>query len=302
MIGSNAINTVYNVHQQNIGTTEPERNGMTAGVQGQSLRIEGIRVNLEVPDGYDINVMARGHVQNMGWLDPVYNGQLCGTEGLGLRLEAIQLELSGKDAVKFDIWQQVHVENIGWMNWMRGGELSGSEGYSYRIEGLRVLVLEEGISLKVDGVEGFVKYEPPKPQPAQPSNMVSEHFSKTEIACDCIPEKEWFGWCDGYPDTETMNQNLPYLLNILEAIRNYFNVPVIITSLIRCPSCNDYWGGIPGSYHTSWQAVDVVVPGFSAYEVAVAAHNLTGCGARYYVSSGFTHLEPPGCGIYKQED
>ena len=303
MIGSNDINTVYMVHQQNVGNLPSERNGMACGFIGKSLRLEGFRLTLEVPEGYDIHVMARAHVQDKGWLDPVYDGDLCGTEGKGLRLEAIQLQLSGKDAENLDIWQQVHVENIGWMNWMRGGELSGSEGFGLRIESIKVIVLEKSKSLKADNCVGFVKYVPPEPTTSwQPANMVSEHFSLLETACDCIPEKEGFGFCDGFPEKELMEQNRAYLIYVLEALRNYFQTPVIITSMIRCPQCNEYWGGIPGSYHTTWQAVDIVVPGHDSEEVATTAYNLTGCGARFYVSKGFTHIEPPGCGIYKQED
>jgi hypothetical protein len=297
-----AINTVYAGHVQDIGWEPEVRNGVDAGTTGQGRRLEAITCKLEKPDDFDIHVMCRAHVQNIGWMDPVYDGDICGTVGQGLALQAIQLELFGPDADKYDIWFQVHVRNRGWMNWMCGGELAGTVGLDLQAEAIRIMVFAKGVSLKTDGVDGFVEYvAPPAQDPAINTDMVSPHFSKKEVSCDCTEWKYGFGYCNGYPEQELMAQNMPYLLNILEAVRNYFGTAVIITSMIRCEQCNDHWGGIPGSYHTTWQAVDIVVPGHSAYEVAVAANDLTGCGARYYEIDGFTHLEPPGCGVYCQQ-
>lgn len=296
------INTLYAPHIQDAGWGPEVRNGVDAGTTGQNKRLEAFTCKLEVPDGIDLHVMCRAHVAKKGWLNPVYDGEICGTVGEGLALQAVQLQLSGADADKYDIWIQVHVQNKGWMNWMSGGELAGTVGFDLQAEAIRIMVFKKGVSLKTDGVLGFVEYvAPPEKDPVVNSDMVSEHFSKQEISCDCAPWKNGFGWCDGYPEQGLMAQNLPWLIGVLEAVRNHFNTAVIITSMIRCGDCNDYWGGVPGSYHTEWQAVDIVVPGHSAYEVAVAANNLTGCGARYYRASGFTHLEPPGCGVCCQE-
>lgn len=296
------INTIYAGHSQDTGWGPEVRNGVDAGTTGQNKRLEAITIKLEVPEGVDLHVMCRAHVRNKGWLDPVYDGEICGTVGEGLALQAIQLQLSGADADKYEIWIQTHVQNKGWMNWMSGGELSGTVGLDLQAEAIRVMVFAKGVSLKVDGVVGFVEYvAPPAKDPVIDTDMVSPHFSKKEISCDCTDWKYGFNYCDGYPEQGLMAENMPYLLNVLEAIRNYFGTDVIITSMIRCQDCNDHWGGIPGSYHTTWQAVDVVVPGHSAYEVAVVANDLTGCGARYYEIDGFTHLEPAGCGVYCQQ-
>ena len=296
------VNTVYAGHVQDFGWEPEVRNGIDCGTTGQNKRLEAFTCKLELPDGIDLHLMCRAHVQNLGWMDPVYDGEICGTVGQGLALEAIQLQLSGADADKYEVWNQVHVQNKGWMNWMKGGELSGTVGFALQAEAIRVMVFAKGVSLKTDGVEGFVQYVvPPAQDPVVNTEMASEHFSKKETSCDCTDWKEGFGWCDGYPEQALMAQHLPWLLGVLEAVRNYFGTAVIITSMIRCQKCNDYWGGVPGSYHTEWQAVDIVVPGHSPYDVAVVANNLTGCGARYYRSSGFTHLEPAGCGVYCQE-
>lgn len=299
------VNTVYAAQVQNDGWKPEVRNGVDAGTTGQNKRLEAFTVKLELPEGVDLHVMCRAHVQNKGWLEPVYDGEVCGTVGEGLALQAIQLQLSGADADKYEIWSQTHVQNKGWMNWMFGGELSGTVGFDLQAEAIRILVFAKGVSLKTDGVEGFVQYVAPPAVPVEAvqsnPDQASPHFTWSELSCDCTPWKYGFGWCDGYPEQDLKNENASYLLGILEAIRDYFGTAVIVTSMIRCGDCNDHWGGIPGSYHTTWQAVDVVVPGHSAYEVAVVANDLTGCGSRYYEIDGFTHLEPAGCGVYCQQ-
>jgi len=296
------INTVYSTHVQNDGWKPEVRNGVDAGTTGQNKRLEAFTCKLEVPDGVDLHVMCRAHVAQKGWLDPVYDGAICGTVGEGLALQAIQLQLSGADAADYEIWFQVHVKNRGWMNWMSGGELAGTVGLDLQAEAIRIMVFKKGVSLKTDGVLGFVEYvAPPAADPVVNPNMAGKYFAWAELACDCVKPEYGFGWCDGYPEQDLKNQNAPYLINILDRLREYLGAMIIVTSMIRCQDCNDHWGGIPGSYHTTWQAVDIVVPGFSPYEVAVAANELTGCGARYYRSSGFTHLELPGCGVYCQE-
>ncbi|AFA49815.1 D-Ala-D-Ala carboxypeptidase family metallohydrolase [Acetobacterium woodii] len=296
------VNTIYAPHVQNDGWGPEVRNGVDAGTTGQNKRLEAFTCKLELPEGVDLHVMCRAHVKNKGWLDPVYDGEICGTVGEGLSLQAIQLQLSGADSDKYEIWIQVHVQNRGWMNWMSGGELAGTVGFDLQAEAIRIMVFAKGVSLKTDGVVGFVEYvAPPAADPVVNKNMAGKYFSWKELSCDCPPWKYGFGWCDGYPEQDLKNQNAPYLIDILDKVREYFGSQVIVTSMIRCQDCNDHWGGIPGSYHTTWQAVDIVVPGHSAYEVAVVANNLTGCGARYYEIDQFTHLEPPGCGVYCQQ-
>ena len=297
------INTIYSGHVQDIGWGPEVRNGVGAGTTGQNKRLEAFKLKLEVPDGLEVKVMKRAHVQDFGWLDPVYgDDDICGTVGLGKELQAIQLQLYGKDADQYEIWFQLHVQNKGWMNWMSGGELAGTVGLALQAEDIRIMVFKKGVSLKTDGVVGFVEYvAPPAKDPVVDANMAGKYFSWAELACDCVKPEYGFGWCDGYPEQDLKNQNAPYLIDILDRLREYLGAMIIVTSMIRCGDCNDHWGGIPGSYHTTWQAIDIVVPGFSPYEVAAAANELTGCGARYYRASGFTHLEPPGCGVYCQE-
>lgn len=296
------VSSVYKVHNAEIAWSEEKRNGVTAGSEGSNLQMEAFILKLEVPEGIDLKARYRVLESNVGWTEFVNEGEIAGTVGEARQLEAIAIELTGFDADKYDVFYQVHVSGTGWMNWMKNGDQAGTEGFALQAEGIRIIVFKKGVELRTDGVHGFVKYEaPPAVDPATDSSMAGKYFTWKELSCDCPDWKYGFGYCDGYPEQSLMEQNLPWLLDVLEKIRNYFGSPVIITSMIRCPDCNDHWGGIPGSYHTTWQAVDIVVPGHSAYEVAVVANDLTGCGARHYDIDCFTHIEPAGCGVYCQQ-
>ena len=78
----------------------------------------------------------------------------------------------------------------------------------------------------------------------------SAHFLMDEYACDCA------GYCDGWPAAMD-----PELLEKIEALRCYFDQPIIITSGVRCERRNAEVGGIPNSWHLSGHAADFVLPG-----------------------------------------
>ena len=73
---------------------------------------------------------------------------------------------------------------------------------------------------------------------------LSPHFIRSEFACPCGCG------CDTV-DAE--------LLTVLEAIRNFFGLPVTISSGIRCPTHNDDIGGVGGSQHMTGKAADFTV-------------------------------------------
>ena len=125
----------YQAHVQNIGWQEPVSDGTRAGTEGESLRMEAVRINLVNANG---GVRYKAHVQNIGWQDWVANGAEAGTHAQSLRVEAIRVELTGAIATDYDIWYRVHVQNVGWMGWAKDGELAGSAGFARRIEALEV--------------------------------------------------------------------------------------------------------------------------------------------------------------------
>ena len=91
----------YCAHIQGIGWGNNgkgrwEGTDMLSGTEGQSKRLEGIRIRLagEIAKEYDI--WYRTHVQKYGWTDWASNGTSCGSEGIGYRLEGIQIKLLPK--------------------------------------------------------------------------------------------------------------------------------------------------------------------------------------------------------------
>ena len=141
-IGPVSVN--YSTHVQNIGWQEYVRDGVMAGTEGQSLRLEAMAVNVE--SDMDLGVRYCTHVQNIGWQDWKYNGEAAGTEGLSYRLEGLKIELTGSEADNYDIYYRVHVQNIGWMNWVSNGQMAGTEGQSLRLEGLQIKIVPKGTS------------------------------------------------------------------------------------------------------------------------------------------------------------
>ncbi len=114
-----------------------------AGTTGQSLRLEGIHINVIGVPG--VGVEYRTHVQNIGWEENwTSNGGFSGTEGQSLRLEAIEIRLTGENAGAYTIWYRTHVQNFGWTGWACNGQSCGSAGYSYRLEGIEIVILPAG--------------------------------------------------------------------------------------------------------------------------------------------------------------
>lgn len=93
------------------------------------------------------------------------------------------------------------------------------------------------------------------------SDGSTPHFARNEFACDCGGAT-----CDGFPAEMCLE-----LLLKLEALRNALNVPVIITSGLRCPERNAAVGGVPQSQHLFGQAADLYAPGIAITTVAAIA-------------------------------
>ena len=133
----------YQTHVQNVGWQDYVKNGAMSGTEGRSLRLEGIKINLN-NKRISGNIEYSTHVQNIGWQNFVKNGSMSGTEGRSLRLEGIKIRLTGDLADKYDIYYRVHSQNIGWMGWAKNGEPAGTAGFSYRLEGIQIVVVNKG--------------------------------------------------------------------------------------------------------------------------------------------------------------
>ena len=135
---------VYQTHVQSIGWQELRYNGAMSGTEGQSKRLEAIRISLA---GQDVGggIEYRTHVQSKGWEpDWVKNGDDSGTEGQSKRLEAIQIRLTGEMAQKYDIYYHIHAQSYGWLGWAKNGEPAGTSGQAKRLEGIEIVLRKKG--------------------------------------------------------------------------------------------------------------------------------------------------------------
>lgn len=167
----------YQTHVENIGWQMKVADGEVSGTSGQSLRLEGIHIDIDSND-YDLGVTYQTHIQNIGWEANTESGwksdgQMSGTTGLSYRLEAIQLKLTRADASKFDIYYQVHAQNIGWMGWAKNGESAGTAGFSYRLEGIRIKIVPKGSQAPGSTEEPFRK------EPSSIINVTAVELNKT---------------------------------------------------------------------------------------------------------------------------
>jgi len=279
----------YQVHMQDKGWGDWVKNGAVAGTIGESRRIEAIRfVLIDKQEDEEIFLHGNAHVENIGWLGFVPEDEVCGTTGEARKLEALQLQLVGEGADKYSVQFRTHSQDVGTLDWAKDGELSGSEGAGLRTEAIQIMITDKGVDLGLSDVPSFKHFDPKPvelPPIETPENMASTHFAKIEYACDCVPEKYGFGWCDGYP--QEMNQEL---INKIEQLRVNIGVPITISSGVRCPDCNSYWGGVPDSVHLEGGAADLVCPSLSVDELADAALNV-GLGVIRYYSSRFVHVQ-----------
>lgn len=106
---------------------------------------------------------------------------------------------------------------------------------------------------------------------------LSEHFSKSEMACSC--------GC-GF-------DNPSYLLvQLLESIRSYFNKPIKINSACRCEKHNKEVGGEPNSQHVKGNAADINVVGVPCSRVWAYLNEKHRGGLGRYDT--FTHVDVRG--------
>lgn len=67
-------------------------------------------------------------------------------------------------------------------------------------------------------------------------------------------------------DSNTLDNLLLLIINVLQPLREYVKKPIIITSGYRCPELNKKVGGVANSQHLTGQACDFVIQGMSIKE------------------------------------
>ena len=144
----------YQTHIQDIGWQSWKINKATSGTEGQSKRLEGIR--LQLSSDLSGTISYKTHVQDYGWQDWKSNGEMAGTSGESKRLEAIQIKLSGDVANTYDVYYRVHAQDYGWLDWAKNGESAGTEGKSKRLEAIQVVLVKKGSSAPGSTSKPFV--------------------------------------------------------------------------------------------------------------------------------------------------
>ena len=124
----------YQTHVQDIGWQTQVKDGEIAGTEGQSKRLEAIKIELKNLE--NIKIKYQTHIEDIGWQNWKYNGELTGTESQSKRLEAIKILLYYSEVYK--IIYIVHIHDIGWQDWKFDGEVAGTEGQSKRIEAIQI--------------------------------------------------------------------------------------------------------------------------------------------------------------------
>ena len=132
----------YQTHVQTYGWQEYVKDGMMSGTNGESKRLEGIRIKVDGVEG--LGVEYRTHVQTYGWQEYVHDGDMAGTSGQSKRLEAINIRLTGEKAAEYDVYYCVHVQTFGWLGWAKNNEMAGTAGYAKRLEGIMIRILPKG--------------------------------------------------------------------------------------------------------------------------------------------------------------
>lgn len=110
----------------------------------------------------------------------------------------------------------------------------------------------------------------------EPVGDLTENFSRSEFACKC-------GCGFNTVDVDT--------LALLEAIREYFGKPVVITSACRCANHNSSVGGAKNSQHVYGRATDIKIPGVSPIEISWFAETLIPDSGGIGVYESFCHLD-----------
>ena len=107
---------------------------------------------------------------------------------------------------------------------------------------------------------------------------MSKFFNDSELACKC---------CGSLPDNGIDSR----LFDLLDEMREYFGVPMYITSGYRCPAHNAEVGGVPNSQHVMGIAADIDATVLGVDLIAEIAEQYGADGVGKYYASQFVHVD-----------
>lgn len=128
--------------------------------------------------------------------------------------------------------------------------------------------------LFVDGIVGQKTFEKLRNSESLESYKC-KYFKDSEFTCKC--------GCG-------TNLQKNGIKKIADEIREHFGKPAIITSGTRCAKHNKEVGGVAGSYHTTGNAIDIVVNGVSASKVLAYCKTMVASGRARYTYGGTTQM------------
>jgi len=96
--------------------------------------------------------------------------------------------------------------------------------------------------------------------------QLSDHFTLAELTKSSTAERMGI---DNEPGSEVIGKLTLVCENILEPVRNHYDIPFAPNSGFRCLELNREIGSSDSSQHVSGEAVDFEIPGISNKEVAL---------------------------------
>lgn len=167
-------------------------------------------------------------------------------------------------------------------------QLLNKHGFNLAVDGIigddtinAIKSIQSKKGLKIDGIAGAdtIKALSRTSSSSSSSSTVNwdkvKYFKKSEFKCQCGGK-----YCNGYP-VEMSSK----LIDILEALREYFGKPITITSGLRCSKHNKAVGGVSNSMHQYGKAADIYIPGVDKAKIKAKAYEL-GAAYCYYGTAG----------------
>ena len=138
---SKPLIVTYSSHIQTNGWQSFKVNGQTSGTEGQSKRLEAIKIQLANYPSAAIKYSV--YLNGSGWQEWKCNGEIAGTTGKSKRIEAIRI-ITEDLPEGLEIQYRVHIQNIGWeKKWHNNGETAGFEGRGLRIEAIQIRIVKK---------------------------------------------------------------------------------------------------------------------------------------------------------------
>lgn len=106
-----------------------------------------------------------------------------------------------------------------------------------------------------------------------------KYFNRSEYRCKC-------GKCGGFPVEPNKT-----LVKAADKVRIHFDVPVTLSSGVRCKTHNANVGGVSGSRHLSGKAMDFCVSGKNAATTLAYVQTLPEIRYAYAIDGSYVHMD-----------